>query len=314
MKELLTTPDDAGFPLDLHHSMCFDSRRVELFDEALRAVVRPGDTVIDVGSGTGILSFLAWRAGAGRVIGIEKSELVETAREACAKHYPDAPVEFLRLDVLREALPDVKADVLVCELIGNLGLEEDIVPVLARLRSRLLREGGALIPSRMQLVGCPAAVPELYADLDRWTAPVRGVHLSPFRELAFHRVYHLTHEELTLLAEPRSLLEVDLWSAERTPTRLGAEFVAQRDGALHGVATWTRSQLAPGVVLDTGPEEQRTCWGHVFFPGGVERRVRRGERIGFELELDDDEFELEWRWKIAVGDEEPVSYSVRGQA
>lgn len=314
MKELLGAPDDAGFPLDLHHSMCFDSRRVELFDEALRAVVKPGDTVVDVGSGTGILSFLAWRAGAGRVIGIEKSEIVETARAAKAKHYPDAPIEFLRLDVLREAIPDVKADVLVCELIGNLGVEEDIVPVLARLRSRLLRAGGALIPSRMQLVGCPVAVPELYADLARWEEPVRGVRLSPFRELAFHRVYHLEREELTLLAEPRSLLEVDLWSAERTPTRLGAEFVTLRDGGLHGVATWSRSDLAPGIVLDTGPVEERLHWGHVFFPVGVERRVRRGERIGFEVELDDDEFELEWRWKIAVGEEEPVRYSVRGQA
>ena len=51
---------------------------------------------------------------------------------------------------LREALPDVRADVIVCELIGNLGLEEDIVPVLARLRSRILAEGGISIEAMMQ--------------------------------------------------------------------------------------------------------------------------------------------------------------------
>jgi len=314
MKELLGAPDDAGFPLDLHHSMCFDSRRVELFEEALAAVVKPGDTVVDVGSGTGILSFLAWRAGAGRVIGLEKSEIVETARQVKERHYPDAPVEFLRLDVLREALPDVRADVIVCELIGNLGLEEDIVPVLARLRTRILAEDGVMIPSRMRLVGCPIAVPELYDDLARWAEPARGIHLSPFRDLAFNRVYHLEREKIELLAEPRVIADIDLRAVETTPTRLAGEFEITTAGQLHGVATWSASDLAPGVVLDTGPREDKLHWGHVFFPVGPARRVEDGTPLVFEVALAANDFAREWRWSIGFGGGECVGYSARGQA
>jgi ribosomal protein L11 methyltransferase len=44
--------------------------------------IKPGDTVIDVGCGSGVLSFVAARLGAGRVIGVDLSEAsVQVARE-----------------------------------------------------------------------------------------------------------------------------------------------------------------------------------------------------------------------------------------
>src|SRR2546425_284707 len=55
----------------LHQKMIMDRLRVEAFDRALRAAIRPGDTVLDVGAGRGILSLLAAGAGAGRVYAVE---------------------------------------------------------------------------------------------------------------------------------------------------------------------------------------------------------------------------------------------------
>lgn len=43
----------------VHLLMMQDSRRMDAYGRAIRAVVRPGDVVLDVGCGAGILSFLA---------------------------------------------------------------------------------------------------------------------------------------------------------------------------------------------------------------------------------------------------------------
>ena len=41
--------------LDEHRAYLADTSRLDAFDAALRALVRPGDVVLDLASGTGIL-------------------------------------------------------------------------------------------------------------------------------------------------------------------------------------------------------------------------------------------------------------------
>ena len=94
MDEYFSSPTMADFPLNSHLQMLQDKVRVQAFSRALRSIMRPGATVIDVGSGTGVLAFLAARHGAGKVLGFERSELAKHATRVKAESCPDAPVTF----------------------------------------------------------------------------------------------------------------------------------------------------------------------------------------------------------------------------
>jgi SAM-dependent methyltransferase len=80
--------------------------------------VNPGDTVIDVGSGSGVLSFVAARLGAGSVYGTEVNiHAVELARLNASRLGLSDLVEF-RQGSLFEPVHDIRANVVIGDVSG----------------------------------------------------------------------------------------------------------------------------------------------------------------------------------------------------
>src|SRR5688572_29166529 len=74
----MLTPDLLEF-----HAFCLTNTgtRLAQYSAALAQVIRPGDTVLDLGAGFGILGVLACRAGARRVHAVEASDACAMGRE-----------------------------------------------------------------------------------------------------------------------------------------------------------------------------------------------------------------------------------------
>lgn len=107
--------------------MCLrDARRTRLLQLAIAAAVRPGDVVLDVGAGTGILSFFAIGAGASQVHAVEADPLLaRLLRESVAANGMGERVRVWEGDALSLALPH--ADLIVAELVDTGLLAEDLV-------------------------------------------------------------------------------------------------------------------------------------------------------------------------------------------
>ena len=85
---------------EVHRTMIRDRVRTEAFRRAIDSVVRPGDIVLDVGAGSGILSVFAARAGAARVYAVEQTSVAVLAQELAAANGVEEIVHVIHGDIL----------------------------------------------------------------------------------------------------------------------------------------------------------------------------------------------------------------------
>lgn len=80
--------------------------------------IGPGDTVLDAGCGSGVLSFAAARMGAGRVVGCDVSQAAVDCANANAHQLGLADVTEFRCGSLFEPVSDVRADIVIADISG----------------------------------------------------------------------------------------------------------------------------------------------------------------------------------------------------
>jgi len=132
--------------------MCLkDEARTCAFRAAIRAVVRPGDVVVDAGAGSGILSFFAAEAGAGEVHAVEIDPVSAAALRRSIELNPavDDRIRVVESDAAVVDLP--RADVVVAEIIETGLLDEQQVPVLNAMRRRgVIAATTRIVPARYE--------------------------------------------------------------------------------------------------------------------------------------------------------------------
>jgi enediyne biosynthesis protein CalE3 len=262
--------------LAYHQVLLADRRRNQAFAAALRARVRPGSTVMDLGAGSGIWAVFAARLGAKRVTAVEKQPLLVPVIERLARENGVGDrVEVVNGDSRRLDLPRA-FDCIVSETIGSEVFDEDIVGILADARRRFLKPGGVLIPEAVTLAAAPAVLPEPLGV----RPPL--VRAESFKALAVHAPSAMPPERFRTLGRAAPLIRIDLRSA-LPPVPLAGLRARYRvaNGARVGCfGIWGELDLAPGIGLAT---RAAASWGVTYFP--VEPLPRGPCRLDLELTL-----------------------------
>jgi predicted RNA methylase len=147
-------PDDApaDFPADVipiqyHFNMLSDGARMDGFHRAIQLAVQPGMKVVDLGGGTGVLSWFAAQQGAERVWCVEKlPEMAAAARAALDDNEHGDRVTVVNVDA-NEFLPPEPVDVVICEMLHTGLLREKQLQVIGSFKRRYLARFGGDLPA-----------------------------------------------------------------------------------------------------------------------------------------------------------------------
>jgi SAM-dependent methyltransferase len=275
--------------------MLQDAERVERFQQAIASTVQPGDVVLDIGSGTGLLSFIALQCGAARVYVVEIGSVIEVARQiATANGYADRIV-FLNDLSTKITLPE-KVDVIVSETIGNFGLDEGIVKWIADAAARHLKPGGRIIPQSLRLFAAPVETPELYRRVEEWSRAVCNIDYASAGHLATNQLHWVKFAGAAFLSEPQPWANVRLREAAKSSTSGPASFTCTRDGNLHGIGGWFEAELCPGIFVSNSPASKTSSWSHGLLLLQQPVPVRIGDRVDVKLSVHANG--SQWRWRV----------------
>ncbi|WP_051969387.1 methyltransferase domain-containing protein [Kitasatospora azatica] len=274
-----------------HDLMLGDRLRMTAYQAAITEAVRPGDTVLDLGTGTGILARWALEAGAARVYGIDlnKSVLDQAAENLAAAGFGDrfVPLHGLSFDL---ELPE-RVDLVVSEILGNLADNENAPVILDDARSRFLKPGGMMLPRQVESYLVPVAAEQALSQLAGGEVQDAG-DKREFARLLDRRgargpfdLYYDTILPLSgYLAAPRLLRRFEFDSPLESPDyQVELAFTAQRDGRFTGFKGYFAAALSATVALDiSGDQVGETTsdsWKHCYLPVAEPVTVHQGDRI-----------------------------------
>ncbi|HEY0846975.1 MAG TPA: methyltransferase domain-containing protein [Noviherbaspirillum sp.] len=220
-------------PLHYHHNMLMDGRRMQGFKAAINHAVFPGAKVLELGGGTGVLSWFA-AAKAKKVWCVEfNPDLVAEARKLLSQNREGHKVEVIHADAF-DYLPPEPVDVVICEMIHVGMLREKQVQMMESFKRRYRERFGSKLP-RFVPEAAVMAVQPLQQDFDfhGYQAPIvqfqepTAIQTGTI-ELAAPAVYSI----LDFNADVDSLI------------RWEGRFVAERNGTVNALRFITKNILA----------------------------------------------------------------------
>jgi type I protein arginine methyltransferase len=252
--------------IEEHRLYLRDRRRLSAYRRALRQVVKAGDVVVDLASGTGILGMLACRAGASRVYAIEQDPIAGLGRRIARANHLDHLITGIRGTSRTVALPE-RADVVVCDQMGPFGIDANLLDVTRDARVRFLRPGGTLVPSRVELMLAAVEHPRLIERLTFWGTRPAGFDFGAAAEIAANNPCYIRLRPEHLLSAPVSAAAIDLMCDAPSPIRMSAELHASRSGTVHGIGGWFSVALSPAVSMTNSPvAADRVLRRQIVFP------------------------------------------------
>jgi hypothetical protein len=245
----------------IHIRMLNDRLRTTTFLAAIKEVVRPGNVVVDIGTGTGILAIAAAKAGARHVYAIEEGSIGEAARDMFAANGLADRITLISGKSTRVELPE-RADVLVSEILGNDIFDEQVIEVTRDARARLLKPTGRLVPARLRVFALPLEVPReevarqsfVPENLELWRRlygfDFEPLSRRPYGNPAIFRAAHVMRG-WRRLGPPVLLAEIDLATIGRADLDVRAQCTLETSGLVSGVQVYFEADVAPRLVLSS---------------------------------------------------------------
>ncbi len=246
-----------------HLSMMNDHKRNEAYANAIQLAVEEGDLVLDIGTGSGLLSMMAAAKGA-QVVTCETSEIIaRTAKKIISTNGYQKEVSVInKKSIELEVGVDLPkpADLVISEVLSAEFVGEDVRRTIWDAKTRLIKSNGTMIPQsgsiKVALLGSDA-------EIDKFVrvANVHGFDLSEFNSITQNKFGLSLVSKPVLLSEPKNVFNIDFNSRNKPANEeqvIGIE--ATQSGMCIGLVQWIRVALYGDIFYENQPGDGFSHW------------------------------------------------------
>lgn len=259
-----------------HEKMLSDRNRVDTYKKAIAKCITPDDTIADLGTGSGILSFFCAHNNAKRIYAIDHADIIEVAQEIATKNGLNKII-FKKINS-RAFLPPEKVDVILHEQIGDDLFDENMIENILDLKQRILKPGGRILPGKFELFLEPVCLKPKFRIPFIWENNLHGINFSSLKGNPLiakfmsddYRFRYLPPDSVDFfLCEPEPVLSFDLNDDNlqidyRTKTQSKRVI---KEGMMDGVCLYFTIIFDEEISTTTSPLDYNRCvsWGNRFF-------------------------------------------------
>jgi protein arginine N-methyltransferase 1 len=288
-----------------HERAILDGIRCDAYQKAIQQTVKPGDVVVDLGAGTGLLSFFAAQAGARHVYAIEVSSIADVAAELIEANGFRDRITLIRGNSKKVHLPE-RCNVLVTETLSSFCFdEENIIESVADARERFLNPGGQIIPQSADTFLLPFSadsfgVGRLVANDPANKPNFYGLdyRLLAKKLLNESRLVPASGKPILALSEPALCYHIDFHKETRNPEKTFVPFRVTADGRLDGFLGWFEARLCEGVTLSNSPHLPLTSWWQLYLPAIEQLQYHAGQVLLLCLDPNMVDGGAQWRYSV----------------
>lgn len=284
------------------------------------------------------------KAGAAKVLAVDKSDIIDKARENVFNNGLSSVVTCLRGAIEEVTLPVDKVDVIVSEWMGYCLLYEAMLPSVLYARDKYLAPGGLLVPSSATIWIAPVEDQGYVSDHVSYWRDVYGFDMKAMQENIYDEVRIQTVAEGSVCGKPFPFKVLDLRSTRTEDLVFTANWesdLSRPVDSVDGFLIWFDNFFATSgdepvpephttpeawvekkcgnVAFTTGPYGTETHWKQGFLlaapqssPAKLSLPARLSGRVTFSvLEENARALMIDAAWSIAGQEERCQSWKLK---
>jgi tetratricopeptide (TPR) repeat protein len=276
-----------------HLSMMNDKSRNHAYFKAIKLAVDDGSFVLDIGTGSGLLSMMAAANGARDIITCETSTTIaDTAKKIIHNNGYSETIKVINKKstelIIGQDLPQ-KADLIISEVLSAEFVGEGVRTTMLDAKTRLLKKNGTMIPRsgdiRISLLGNNPEVSDSVS-----VGIIQGFDFSEFNSISPHKFNLNLKEKPILLSNPEEAFSINFYEETKLATQEKViQLRANKDGLCLGVIQWLRVQLYKDIEYENSPGEKSSHWPTPAYIFDKPIAVKVGDVLEIRAFLDEDD-------------------------
>lgn len=274
--------------------------RMTAYHQAICAAVRPGDVVLEIGTGTGCMALMACQQGASRVYALEPADAIMVARQAAKDNGFADRIVFHRAVSTDIVLPE-RCDVLICDLRGSSSFYSTHLTDLMDARARLLKPDARWVCQTDTFFATVCAAPDGRSQVEKlWDGSQWGLNLGSALRYAYNNYSRQRFRPEDFLTASQPWGRIDYPNLVSPHVRGHVGLTVERPGLAQGLAIWFEATLFGGARFSNAPDKPASVYANQFLPWPKTVTLQTGDEVDLRIDVVLSGLSYEWTWETVI--------------